>query len=154
MEVIHLRNSGLGKVVNFYTRCKRSQPEVIRQANLLIDRWSKPILDTGNSARASMRARAEADREDEGHRRGEGGERGEGSDSDNGRQKDRRQQRTGELLRQRVLSRGADEAAPQKGTRLPNVIVSRAKPFYLNATDSHCNQRDMPMPWLPKQGDQ
>ncbi|KAJ9115599.1 hypothetical protein QFC20_000924 [Naganishia adeliensis] len=122
MEVIHLRNSGLGKVVNFYTRCKRSQPEVIRQANLLIDRWSKPILDTGNNAKASMRARAEADREDEGHRRGDGGERGEGSDSDNGRQKDRKQQRTGELLRQRVLSRGADEAAPQKGTRLPNVI--------------------------------
>lgn len=126
MEVIHLRNSGLGKVVNFYTRCKRCQPEIIRQANLLIDRWSKPILDTGNNARASARARAEADREDEDQRRGEGGERGEGSDGDNSRQKDRKQHRTGELLRQRVLSRGGDESSSsQKGTRLPNVIVSR-----------------------------
>lgn len=74
-----------------------------------------------------MRARAEADREDEDHRRGEGGERGEGSDSDNSGQKARKQHRTGELLRQRVLSRGAEEAAPQKGTRLPNVIVSPLK---------------------------
>ena len=39
-----LKASGLGKIVNFYTRTKRVQPDITRQANLLIDKWSKPIL--------------------------------------------------------------------------------------------------------------
>lgn len=126
LEVIHLRNSGLGKVVNFYTRCKRCQPEIIRQANLLIDRWSKPILDNGSNARASARARAEAERDEDQDRRGQGGERGEGaSDGDQSRAEKRKNHRTGELLRARVMASTSEQAGEErKGTRLPNVIVS------------------------------
>ncbi|GHJ85696.1 hypothetical protein NliqN6_2098 [Naganishia liquefaciens] len=123
LEVIHLRNSGLGKVVNFYTRCKRCQPEIIRQANLLIDRWSKPILDNGSNARASARARAEAERDDDQDRRIQGGDRGDGaSDGDQSRNDKRKVHRTGELLRARVMAGASDDSNKGKGTRLPNVI--------------------------------
>ncbi|KAJ9101938.1 hypothetical protein QFC19_005019 [Naganishia cerealis] len=123
LEVIHLRNSGLGKVVNFYTRCKSCQPEIIRQANLLIDRWSKPILDTGNNARASARARAEAEREDHNERHAEGGERGEGaSTGESGRPKDRKALRSGALLYQKVQADKEKGADAQKSSRLPSHI--------------------------------
>ncbi|KAJ9125275.1 hypothetical protein QFC22_000230 [Naganishia vaughanmartiniae] len=130
LEVIHLRNSGLGKVVNFYTRCKSCQPEIIRQANLLIDRWSKPILDTGNNARASARARAEAEREDQDDRHAaEGGERGEGGASNGdggGRPKDRKAMRSGALLYQKVQADKEKGDDKQKSSRLPSHIVSDA----------------------------
>lgn len=132
--MIHLRNSGLGKVVNFYTRCKSCQPEIIRQANLLIDRWSKPILDTGNNARASARARAEAEREDQDDRHvAEGGERGEGgaSNSDAGaRPKDRKAMRSGALLYQKVQADKEKGDDKQKSSRLPSHIVGDAMQFY------------------------
>ncbi|KAJ9108914.1 hypothetical protein QFC21_000235 [Naganishia friedmannii] len=126
LEVIHLRNSGLGKVVNFYTRCKSCQPEIIRQANLLIDRWSKPILDTGNNARASARARAEAEREDQDDRHAaESGERGEGGASNGesgGRPKDRKAMRSGALLYQKVQADKEKGDDKQKSSRLPSHI--------------------------------
>lgn len=39
-----LLSSGIGKVVLFYTRTKRAQPEIKRMAERLMGEWSRPIL--------------------------------------------------------------------------------------------------------------
>lgn len=39
-----LASSGIGKVVLFYTKTKRAQPEIKRMAERLMGEWSRPIL--------------------------------------------------------------------------------------------------------------
>jgi transcription factor SPN1 len=46
-----LKESGLGRIVLFYTKCKRVTPEVTRAANDLISRWSRPIIKRSASYR-------------------------------------------------------------------------------------------------------
>lgn len=40
-----LKESGLGKIVNFYTRYAKVEREIARKANQLIDKWSRPIIN-------------------------------------------------------------------------------------------------------------
>ncbi|KAG8998186.1 Transcription factor iws1 [Tulasnella sp. JGI-2019a] len=46
-----LKDSGLGKIVLFYTRCKRVTPPIKRAAENLIDVWSRPIIKRSSSYR-------------------------------------------------------------------------------------------------------
>jgi transcription factor SPN1 len=39
-----LKESGLGRVILFYTKCKRVTPDISRQANYLVSTWSRPII--------------------------------------------------------------------------------------------------------------
>jgi transcription factor SPN1 len=39
-----LKESGLGKIVLFYTKCKRVTPDIARIANDLVSTWSRPII--------------------------------------------------------------------------------------------------------------
>ncbi|GAA5887017.1 hypothetical protein JCM6882_009417 [Rhodosporidiobolus microsporus] len=44
IETSALKSSGLGKIVYFYTKCKRVDPAVARVANQLVSDWMRPIL--------------------------------------------------------------------------------------------------------------
>ncbi|GAA6009421.1 hypothetical protein JCM10207_003774 [Rhodosporidiobolus poonsookiae] len=44
IETSALKSSGLGKIVYFYTRCKRVDPTISRVANQLVSDWMRPIL--------------------------------------------------------------------------------------------------------------
>ncbi|KAJ3541288.1 hypothetical protein NM688_g6108 [Phlebia brevispora] len=46
-----LKESGLGKVILFYTKCKRVSPDIARMANNLISAWSRPIIKRSASYR-------------------------------------------------------------------------------------------------------
>lgn len=46
-----LKESGLGRIVLFYTKCKRVTPDVNRSANNLVSRWSRPIIKRSASYR-------------------------------------------------------------------------------------------------------
>ncbi|KII85051.1 hypothetical protein PLICRDRAFT_116398 [Plicaturopsis crispa FD-325 SS-3] len=46
-----LKESGLGRVVLFYTKCKRVTPLVARHANDLVSAWSRPIIKRSASYR-------------------------------------------------------------------------------------------------------
>ncbi|KAJ7761901.1 transcription factor iws1 [Mycena maculata] len=46
-----LKESGLGRVVLFYTKCKRVTPEIKRIADDLISTWSRPIIKRSASYR-------------------------------------------------------------------------------------------------------
>ncbi|KAG8940135.1 Transcription factor iws1 [Tulasnella sp. 424] len=46
-----LKEAGLGKIVLFYTRCKRVSPNIRRSAEYLVDVWSRPILKRSASYR-------------------------------------------------------------------------------------------------------
>ncbi|KIO25055.1 hypothetical protein M407DRAFT_94523 [Tulasnella calospora MUT 4182] len=46
-----LKEAGLGKIVLFYTRCKRVSPNIRRSAEYLVDIWSRPILKRSASYR-------------------------------------------------------------------------------------------------------
>jgi transcription factor SPN1 len=48
VETHHLRSSLIGRVLMFYTKCERVQPDVKRKCEVLIRRWMRPIL--GKSA--------------------------------------------------------------------------------------------------------
>ncbi len=54
IDEITLKMSGLGKVVLFYSMCKRTDPAIKRAAEKLIEIWSRPILKRS----ASYRTRA------------------------------------------------------------------------------------------------
>ncbi|KAL1696924.1 hypothetical protein GGG16DRAFT_84495 [Schizophyllum commune] len=49
-----LKESGLGKVVVFYTRCKRVTPEIQRIASELYTLWARPIMKRSASYRDRM----------------------------------------------------------------------------------------------------
>ncbi|GAA6030504.1 hypothetical protein JCM8097_006178 [Rhodosporidiobolus ruineniae] len=44
IETSALKSSGLGKIVYFYTKCKRVDPAIARVANQLVSDWMRPIL--------------------------------------------------------------------------------------------------------------
>lgn len=46
-----LKESGLGRVVLFYTKCKRATPDIARIANELVSTWSRPIIKRSASYR-------------------------------------------------------------------------------------------------------
>ncbi|PAV16159.1 transcription factor iws1 [Pyrrhoderma noxium] len=46
-----LKESGLGRVILFYTKCKRVQPQIARIANDLVSLWSRPIIKRSASYR-------------------------------------------------------------------------------------------------------
>jgi len=46
-----LKDSGLGRVVIFYTKCKRVTPHISRIANTLVTAWSRPIIKRSASYR-------------------------------------------------------------------------------------------------------
>lgn len=46
-----LKESGLGRIVLFYTKCKRVTPEVGRIASHLVSTWSRPIIKRSASYR-------------------------------------------------------------------------------------------------------
>jgi transcription factor SPN1 len=46
-----LKESGLGRVVVFYTKCKRVTPRISRIANTLVTSWSRPIIKRSASYR-------------------------------------------------------------------------------------------------------
>ncbi|KAF7316745.1 TFIIS N-terminal domain-containing protein [Mycena chlorophos] len=46
-----LKESGLGKIVMFYTKTKRATPEISRTARELVDTWSRPIIKRSASFR-------------------------------------------------------------------------------------------------------
>ncbi|KAG5635806.1 hypothetical protein H0H81_010054, partial [Sphagnurus paluster] len=46
-----LKESGLGKVVLFYTKCKRVTPDIARVAGELVSAWSRPIIKRSASYR-------------------------------------------------------------------------------------------------------
>lgn len=46
-----LKDSGLGKIVLFYTKCKRVTPHIQRQADVLVANWSRPIIKRSASYR-------------------------------------------------------------------------------------------------------
>lgn len=46
-----LKESGLGRVVIFYTKCKRVTPHIARIANTLVTSWSRPIIKRSASYR-------------------------------------------------------------------------------------------------------
>jgi transcription factor SPN1 len=44
IDTFHLRNSRLGRVVRFYTKCDRVTPHIRKLADELIRKWMRPIL--------------------------------------------------------------------------------------------------------------
>lgn len=46
-----LKESGLGRVVLFYTKTRRAAPDVARTANALVSAWSRPIIKRSASYR-------------------------------------------------------------------------------------------------------
>ncbi|KAL9714263.1 Transcription factor iws1 [Leucoagaricus gongylophorus] len=46
-----LKESGLGRVVLFYTKCKRVTPDIARVADQLVSTWSRPIIKRSASYR-------------------------------------------------------------------------------------------------------
>lgn len=52
IDTISLKMSGLGKVVMFYSRNRRVEPDLRRRADRLIEAWSRPILKRSASYRA------------------------------------------------------------------------------------------------------
>ncbi len=120
----NLKESGLGKVIFFYTRSKRVQPEISRIANDLYDRWSRLILNQGASERqVQQRALDIRDDEDEEMDRSE--------DEQPAAQRRKRRDPGAQLLNRRVEERDAEDGEA-KTTRLPSQIVS-----VIVVSDSH-----------------
>jgi len=46
-----LKESGLGRIVLFYTKCRRVTPDIQRIANDLVSTWSRPIIKRSASYR-------------------------------------------------------------------------------------------------------
>lgn len=49
IETVHLRESGLGKIVNFFSQRPGELEDIRRLSNELIATWSRPILARGHS---------------------------------------------------------------------------------------------------------
>ncbi|KAF8896275.1 hypothetical protein BD779DRAFT_1668097 [Infundibulicybe gibba] len=64
-----LKESGLGRVVIFYTKCKRVTPDIKRIADALITMWSRPIIKRSASHRDRIVPTADGGGDD-GHRGG------------------------------------------------------------------------------------
>ncbi|KAI5481908.1 transcription factor Iws1 [Pseudohyphozyma bogoriensis] len=44
IETSALKSSGVGKIVYFYTKCKRVEPQIARMASQLVSDWMRPII--------------------------------------------------------------------------------------------------------------
>lgn len=64
-----LKESGLGRIILFYTKCKRVQPEVQRIANDLVSAWSRPIIKRSASYRDRVVPTAQEDGADRANER-------------------------------------------------------------------------------------
>ena len=73
-----LKESRLGRVVLFYTKCKRVTPDIQRAANDLVSVWSRPIIKRSASYRDRVIPTAHGD--DAGARGGPGGAGGVGGE--------------------------------------------------------------------------
>lgn len=100
-----LKESGLGKVVNFYTRYPKVEREIARKANQLIDKWSRPII---NQRVAPRRNEDELDDD-------------EIDEIEDSAAVKRSKQES--LLKRKVEERHRQQEE-SKGSRLPSVIVS------------------------------
>lgn len=49
-----LKESGLGRIVLFYTKCRRVTTPIVRMANDLVAAWSRPIIKRSSSYRDRM----------------------------------------------------------------------------------------------------
>ncbi|KAJ3224717.1 Transcription factor iws1 [Clydaea vesicula] len=47
----HLRESQLGRIVMFYTKCERILPEMRKMAQDLVDKWMRPIMNRSDNYR-------------------------------------------------------------------------------------------------------
>lgn len=56
-----LKESGLGRIVLFYTKCKRVHPDIQRTANDLVSTWSRPIIKRSASYRDRVVPTAQED---------------------------------------------------------------------------------------------
>ncbi|KAF8554617.1 transcription factor iws1 [Imleria badia] len=56
-----LKESGLGRIILFYTKCKRVHPDIQRIANDLVCSWSRPIIKRSASYRDRVVPTAEED---------------------------------------------------------------------------------------------
>ena len=56
-----LRSSGLGKIVNFYTRSSRIAPDIKRLALTLVEKWSRPIMQRSVDYKDILHAKAVVD---------------------------------------------------------------------------------------------
>lgn len=54
IKTIHLRESGLGRVVLFYQKSKRPHPYIKRTADRLIGDWTRPIMGRSDNYRDKM----------------------------------------------------------------------------------------------------
>lgn len=59
IDTISLKMSGLGRVVVFYSLCKRVEPAIRRSAEHLVEVWTRPILKRSASYRDRHVAQAE-----------------------------------------------------------------------------------------------
>lgn len=66
-----LKESGLGRVVLFYTKCRRVTQSIQRTANELISQWSRPIIKRSASYRDRQVPTINIDVEPAGGARGE-----------------------------------------------------------------------------------
>ncbi|KAH7884438.1 transcription factor iws1 [Phlebopus sp. FC_14] len=64
-----LRESGLGRIVLFYTKCKRVTPDIQRIANDLVSTWSRPIIKRSASYRDRVVPTAQEDGTDRANER-------------------------------------------------------------------------------------
>lgn len=64
-----LKESGLGRIVLFYTKCKRVHPDVQRIANDLVSTWSRPIIQRSASYRDRIVPTAQEDTNDRANER-------------------------------------------------------------------------------------
>ncbi|KAI8825612.1 uncharacterized protein EV422DRAFT_563443 [Fimicolochytrium jonesii] len=51
IATIHLRESHVGRIVNFYSKCGKATPDIQKIASQLIDKWMRPILGRSASYR-------------------------------------------------------------------------------------------------------
>lgn len=61
IDTATLKESGLGKIVLFYTKCKRVTPPIRRIADTLVANWSRPIVKRSASYRDRLVPVAEAE---------------------------------------------------------------------------------------------
>ncbi len=126
----NLKESGLGKIILFYTRSKRVQQDISRIANELYDRWSRLVLHQGATERRVM-----ADQWTNGQRE-EDSDRSEDERDIRGRMSKKAKRDPGQqLLMRKVDDRDEDDllAPSARTTRIPSQIVSAVNPLALDS---------------------
>lgn len=60
----HLRESGVGKIVYFYTKCPRVEPTMKRKADQLVAKWSRLVIKRSENYKERRHAVQEFRHED------------------------------------------------------------------------------------------